>query len=575
MLRIVDRASLFGGPQFLGGVGSFDNQDAQRELDHQDNTYGPGLAVFDDIQEDNGTILDGQDHRVENRGYHQLTMASAVRTKAKTSKLGGNTLQQRSQNVMNMTKKNKNHRTGKGGATIGNQTQTETFFLQQEVLKANNENNELKRQLEELRKSQKGSQKRVKVVKRKVEAKPEIAGVWSELREAYKKDVHPSIKFLDLEKDENAVMLACLQKTNEWSALNDLTGEELEEEVKSYRATYGPKMTAWMNECRSQDQTSCRNVWIELRNKGLLVTADQLLKVALRNQKHLLLLDENTGDQEVDAKNKEVNQGKKKYRDRFKLFLTRFVPTCIHPHGWNTQLQTQHRISDYVDRDGLPMVPSTVEAMAIVLVENNQDRWEWQSGVVKEHGTVKNFKEKLKREGRKLSDHEKEPPAKYSSSSCGPKAYGGWNKKGKKRFYQLEKMIAKAREQETTREIEEQIRLELLAEFEGTGNKKAKENVVEAPEEEDEDEELEDGGYESCDSEAEINALQRSSWLSDEEKRRLEQEKEDEEATRAEMEKQQKAQRQEVAGRSKKDKSAGSAPSANTNNQRPLRRRNV
>ena len=174
-----------------------------------------------------------------------------------------------------------------------------------------------------------------------------------------------------------------------------------------------------------------------------------------------------------------------------------------------------------------------------------------------------------------MSDHEKEPPAKYSSSSCGPKAYGGWSKKGKKRFYQLEKMIAKAREQETTREIEEQIRLELLAEFEGTGNKKAKENVVEAPEEEDEDEELEDGGYESCDSEAEINALQRSSWLSDEEKRRLEQEKEDEEATRAEMEKQQKAQRQEVAGRSKKDKSAGSAPSANTNNQRPLRRRNV
>ena len=55
-------------------------------------------------------------------------------------------------------------------------------------------------------------------------------------------------------------------------------------------------------------------------------------------------------------------------------------------------------ISDYVDKDGQPMVPSSVEAMVIVFVENNQDRWEWQSGVVKEHGNVKNFKEKLKRE---------------------------------------------------------------------------------------------------------------------------------------------------------------------------------
>ena len=138
---------------------------------------------------------------------------------------------------------------------------------------------------------------------------------------------------------------------------------------------------------------------------------------------------------------------------------------------------------------------------------------------------------------------------------------------GRKRFRQLERMITKAREQDTTREIEEQIRQELLEEFKGTGNKKAHDNVVAAPEEEDEDEALEDPGCESCDSEAEINALQRCRWLSDEEKRRLEQEKQDEEATRAEMEKQQKAQRQEVAGRSKKDKSAGSAPPANNNNR--------
>ena len=98
----------------MGVLGlSITKQDAQRELDHQDNTYGPGFGVFtrlgeveDEIEEDNGTLLDdGQDHRVDNRGYHQLTTASTLRNRIKISKLGGNTLQQRSQNVMNMTKK--------------------------------------------------------------------------------------------------------------------------------------------------------------------------------------------------------------------------------------------------------------------------------------------------------------------------------------------------------------------------------------------------------------------------------------------------------------------------------------
>ena len=87
-------------------------------------------------------------------------------------------------------------------------------------------------------------------------------------------------------------------------------------------------------------------------------------------------MDEDTGNEEVDAKNKEVNREKKKYRDRFKVFLTKLVPTCIHPHGWTSQLQTQHGISDYVDKDGQAMVPPAVEAMVIVLVENNQDGWE-------------------------------------------------------------------------------------------------------------------------------------------------------------------------------------------------------
>ena len=584
-VAFAERPSIFG-PTFLGGVGSFDQdqQDQEVDHDHEDNTYGSGFGVFSrmgeeqEVQdmEDNNTLLDGhyQDQRVENRGCHILPPASTVRHKTKTTKLGGNTLQQRSMNIMNATKKSRTNKHLKGGATSGNHIHTEAFFLQQEVDKANREKNELKRRLEALEKSQMGFHKKVKVVKRKVEAKPEIAGTWSELRDAFKKEVHPKTRFMEHEKDEYQVMLDCLKHTNEWSALKDLPGEELEEEVKSYLATYGSKMAAWMNECRSQDQTSCRNVWIDLRNKGLAATAEQLLKVALRPPKHLLLLDEDTGNEEVDAKNKEVNQEKKKYRDRFKVFLTKLVPTCIHPHGWTSQLQTQHRISDYVDKNGQAMVPASTEAMVIVLVENNQDKWEWQSGVVQEHGTVKNFKEKLKKEGRKLSEDEKEPAAKYSSSSCGPKKCGGWSKQGKRRYRQLERMITKAREQETTREIEEQIRQELLEELEGTGNKKAKDNVVAAPEEEDEDEELEDPGYESCDSEAEINALQRSRWLSDEEKRRLEQEKQNKEASRAEMEKQKKAQHQEVGRPTKNTKSAASAPVATNHRQSSRSRRN-
>ena len=279
------RQSLFGSQ-----VGSFDDdhhQDAQnfdQSVLHNDNAYPNNFELFKNLdktvveEEDSGTQFEKEDHLVDNNTHHhyrggyqqQPARASNLHQGTQPSKSrgqhqrfgGNNVLNQQNQNVMAKKQKNKllgGH--GKGGTSIPKQlgkAQAEAHFLKQEVDRANREAADLKRQLEEYQKKDKGGHKKVKVVGRKAQPKMEIAGVWSEAKDACKKHVYTLNKFTRNEKDEEEVMLLCLQLTNEWPMIKDLEGEDLMEEVKSHIATCGSKMTAWMNECRSQDQTSCR-----------------------------------------------------------------------------------------------------------------------------------------------------------------------------------------------------------------------------------------------------------------------------------------------------------------------------
>ena len=92
---------------------------------------------------------------------------------------------------------------------------------------------------------------------------------------------------------------------------------------------------------------------------------------------------------------------------------------------------------------------SAAEAMAISILENNENKWEWACGVEGVHGGVEVHKTELKNSGKELTKEEKEPPALCSSSKCGVNSCGGWKQEGKDRFWEVEKMIREARGKET------------------------------------------------------------------------------------------------------------------------------
>ena len=111
-------------------------------------------------------------------------------------------------------------------------------------------------------------------------------------------------------------MKACLQSTNQWPRLQDLSEEELNDEAQTHVDAHGSKLCGEMNRARGTHQSSLRKVWCENRkmeltdpsNNDLTDPAQMLLKVARRDPKYLLILPEDTGDKDQDAKNKQIGR---------------------------------------------------------------------------------------------------------------------------------------------------------------------------------------------------------------------------------------------------------------------------
>ena len=582
-------AAAISGRQGLFGsrVATFDDgEDAQQQEEYYSGFGGfEPLAPEEDVadSDDFGTSFDRNNDTAENVYHHQgyqsrtkrpvnIRPATVVHG-APVRRRGGKHLRlplqdQRlnapyQQNQEKMAGKNdKRKRTTKsGGSTAAGATtrsETENERLKAELAEKEKELQDFKRRADQLEKEKNVPNKKVKKEKRKVEEKKEMTGTWCELEEAFKAYVYPSIKFMRKPEDEYDVMLLSLQHTNEWPKLKDLEGEELEDEVNSYLKVYAGKMSHLMNQERSQHQSALRTKWIEDNKIGVAPTAAQLLKVARRNPKYLQILDEEGGTPEENQKNKEINAENKKYRDRFKIYYSNYVPTCSFSSTWSKDIQTQHLLSSYKDKDGEDMVPPSVEAMVILFLENNEKKWEWQTGVCMDHKNVSTYKDalkvKLKAEKRDPRDDEIEPSTKYSSSDCGAKSYGGWSDAGKLQHLRLTKFIEEARALETTKEIEENCRKELIEDLKNSGKKKkkGKDSLLDVPEEE-EDEEEEDLelGYESCDSEAEAAEMKKFQFLTKAKKKQQEQE----------MQRQKEKQQQEEEARKRDQNKEGSGGS--------------
>ena len=415
-------------------------------------------------------------------------------------------------------------------ATKTTRSATENDRLKEELEKQKQEAQELKQKVLELESGQKHKADQVKLLK----AAGEDDNVYMMLKNGLVKDVYNSFKFLFVEEEVEELVAACLEHTTDWPKIKALDGPDMDAVVQSYVDVYGSSICSAMNTARSTDQTQLRNKWLDLQKKGKLATAAMYLKVALRDPDHLLILDENTGDEKVDAENKKKNEDNKKYRDRFNVYISQIVPCCLYKDVWNYGLSGGRLISEVDKATNQELVPAEGEAMSILFLENNEQKWIWQSGVLGAgYSTVTAYKKEVKqleKAGKKLKEHQIEPEALYSSSTCGANPLGGWSDEGKARYKELVDMIRKARGLDTTPAIEEQARKEIEKEMTISDDEEEEEEEETSEDEEEEDDggevDADDEGYTSVDSAAAMKELTKFAWVDPEKKEEEQQEKE-------------------------------------------------
>ena len=440
-------------------------------------------------------------------------------------------------------------------ARLPTRSAAENDRLKKEKEGLKGENEALKKELSELKNNDKSKADRAKLLQASVLDDK----VFTMLRNGLK-NVYNSIKFIDCEDDESLVMSLCLEHTTDWPKIKALDGADLDDVVKSYVAVYGQKICKEMNRLRSGDQSTLRKIWIDLRNNGTKITSKQFLKVAVRDPKYLQILDEKGGTPEENKKNKELNQANEKYRERFELFISRLVPSCTQKTVWCYQFSGQRLISEVDKATAKELVPAEAEAMVIVFLENNEKKWEFQSGVIRKYGNVTKYeeylKELLKKEKREAKPEEEEPDTKFTSSNCGPKKYGGWNPEGRARYQQVLDWIQEGRRLDTTEAIEEQARKAIEQSWDVSNEEEEEEEEMSEPEEESESEEEgeaedpDEEGYVSVDSAEEIMELEQYTW---------DVEKKENQAKKEEEENKKKAREQEKEAQEKKPEAAAAA----------------
>lgn len=371
--------------------------------------------------------------------------------------------------------------------------------------------------------------------------------VEKDIRETFREKVWPYQKFLKNDSEVKEALKSCLEGIDEWNnmKLGTLDPEDLDAQLDKYLPHYRQVVTGLFNKHRSDDQSAVRKVWLEHRMnqknaEGL--TAAQFLKVAQRIPKYLVILDEEGGTDEENQANQEANVQNQKYRDRLVLFFDEILPKVLVPTAWSIQNRQEEIISDFVyNETNKDVVPVAVEAMAILYMENNQDKWEFQATTIKKTG-AKNWEEWKKT----ASEKEKKdiPHPKYSDSACGNKEFGGWSPEGRKRFRTICKLIRMGREQEETKEIEEVVRDLIQKKHEH--KPKPKEKPLPQIVDDDESEDEGDIVAEECYSDEEVEYAKQHQYLTDGEKKKKEEDRKKEEEARKKEEEAQKLTEQEA-----------------------------
>ena len=251
-------------------------------------------------------------------------------------------------------------------------------------------------------------------------------------------------KFLANDRELEDLVWDVALTTSAGDDLSALNKHDQDEMARRYSEAYGVECARDINGKRSSWQQAAKNAFFQMLSEGIAVTGAKLLFVAQR-PKEILMLDEDVSNEltkEEADENKALNLKNKKWRDLFDNYNDKFLGNCLGKKVWSEEKRSLKTISG---RDGTtpPLITSSDEAMAVVLVMNAEAKWliQW----------------KCKR------DDEPEPPRKllrphikWSDDAGGSCQWGGWHKEGRLKFQKVRGQIKKGRSLETTQVAEEQ-----------------------------------------------------------------------------------------------------------------------
>ncbi len=152
------------------------------------------------------------------------------------------------------------------------------------------------------------------------------------------------------------------------------------------------------------------------------------------------------------------------------LYADKLVPAAAGRKMWEPLLRHKHHLSEKIKVFGKPnktaILPS-MEALIMILMENCGPKWKDQHEFKKKNGPGVEYPK----------EQENLWKTPYTNRKSGKKRFGGWNKRGKKRFEQLRRLIiqSRAEDQEIGYRGEKKM-LELLQQSDAKNNKDTEEN---------------------------------------------------------------------------------------------------
>ena len=308
-------------------------------------------------------------------------------------------------------------------------------------------------------------------------------------KNSMRKWVIPEVKFLANEEEAKKCMKIAVCMTNHYEehGLNKLSEHELDLQIEEYYAKYGGEcVRKFVNTQRNQLGQNLRKVVLRLHDEGRAFTAKQLEAVITRNPETLLkkptvFKEDDPDAKEKAAKNKEVNDANKKYRARFLTYLDELIPATTPAGIWNEAQRSKHVLHGCqhlvlgVLKD---VVPVEEEAMILVMLENNWEKWVWQAYIWRTYQMSP--KQYLADVGYE-EFHKQQPESKYSDAECGNNEFGGWEDEGVQRFAEARDTIKEARKNKECRKVEMQFQQLLERKYPGKTEKKPKAREAKAP----------------------------------------------------------------------------------------------